>query len=167
MKPVVTIAIVAGAILLFCQNALAQTANAQQTQHLCTAPDLVHGTWKLLVLQETPPGEDTSWIEMAPYHYLSFSDANNYTFIATTYELKTKKQAQDLMTWPLWSHHNLAYRLSDQGVLDLYIDNVLKYHYRCLMIDKANGQYRKGDLVLTAYTNNYKSYLYKWYRRWY
>jgi hypothetical protein len=167
----VAVSAVAGILMLLIQHAVAQTSPQEgyvpSPEHrMCVGTDLMGETYKMLVLREAPAKSEAAWVNQAPYHYLVFYTATAYSFIASDREITTPDEARKAMTWPQKSNHVLNYTLDDQGVLDLYLDGELKYHYHCLTTDISTpGSYQKGDLILTATTKADTS-LYKWYRRW-
>ncbi len=136
-------------------------------QQLCREENLIGGTWKMVQFNETLPSYETSWVRDIPYHYLAFYPDHYYAFVATSTEMKTPAQLQDVLTWPQRGPHVLRYTLDSSGVLNLYIDKTINYSYRCVAVVKTAGDYEKYDLLLTGYAKDGKSTFFKLYRRWF
>jgi len=138
-----------------------------ENQRVCKTEDLSGGTWKMVQFHETPSFREAQWIKTIPYHYLAFYPDHYYAYLATQNEVQTPSALQKAMTWSQNGKHRLQYTLDDKGVLDLYLDKKLNYRYRCFAIKATQNGYQKGDLVMTGYTKNAKSEVYKLYRRWF
>jgi len=143
------------------------SASSNDQQRLCTYPDLIDKTWKAVQLTETPARREAAWYRQIPYHYLTFYSNRQYSSVATNMELPTPDAVQKAFLWPTQGKHVLQYTLSKQGVLNLYVDKDITYSYRCVVVTEPHSYFVKDDLILTAYTKNAKTQLYKLYRRWF
>ena len=145
-------------------------ADTQQDNYykLCDNSGIAHNTYKMILFSEIPERREASWVEAVPYHYLAFYADNYYSYIASTTDIiKAEQLSQLLQQWTIQKSHILRYTLDNTGDLIMYDNNTPKYRYRCMQITQNHEQYKKGDIILTGYTKNSESKLYKLYRKWF
>ena len=156
-------------IIILIPNIIFAAESKQQNYYqLCNDASIINHTYKMMLFSETPKRREASWVEAVPYHYLAFYKDNYYSYLASTKEILKAEQLNKLLQqWVVKNSHTLKYTLDNTGDLILYDNKLPKYRYRCMEITQNHEQYKKGDIILTGYTKNAKSQLYKLYRKWY
>lgn len=122
-------------------------------QRLCVDADLT-GTYSLMDVQETPPGQETEWLKDYPFHYLVFGPGHAYHYIAAHHKIVTPEDMdksiklsnpEDAFKW--------KYTLDQAGVLTLYVNDRVDYTFRCVMVNTKSGKSLPGDLMLEGYSH--------------
>jgi hypothetical protein len=134
-----------------------------KTQRFCLDEDLLGHAFVMVDFKETPPRREASWIRAIPFHYLKFMENNKYSSVGTNRKIDSVQKAEGYLKSA--NIQNNTYRRTDDGILDLILNDHILYHYRCIAILKPKDEhFQKGDLILRGYTKKGKSELYKQYR---
>ncbi len=146
------------------QDQQAAPKKNDKSQRVCTDDDLIDHMFRMVVFKEMPARRETNWVHAVPYHYLSFSEDNNFMAVATNIKFKTLDKLKNMMKPKKGAVYK--YRLDSSGVLDLTLNDKILYHYSCIAILKKKTEgFEQGDIVLRGYTRKAKTQLYKVYRR--
>jgi len=164
MSPGKKIALFLAALLLYGAGAAADTPGTPPSAVPCDNKNM-DGIYVLIYFDEDPPGKEAKWRSHFKYGYISIkSTASIYEEKDLNTQLTTSVQAQKTFS-SLGSYRQ--YAMGTNGTLQLSAQNN-KYHtYVCRVVPAGDGNFQKGDLILTGLSEGSGHKLYKLYRHWF
>jgi hypothetical protein len=138
----------------------------QEAQKTCTEKDVL-GTFVLMQFSETPGGDALRKYNIFKNQYLAFYPEHTYAELATNIAVTSPTVLDNRLNPNGRQKNNNKYVLDDDGTLGLYKGNSINYVFTCIVNLIPNGDYLKGDLLLTRFAEEGRSQISTLYRRWY
>lgn len=122
------------------------------------------GTWKLVTLVETPPGEQMQLLDQWPHQYIQFDAGGAFSYVSGAQPAQSAEAlARALASAVLAGDFTAVF--DGQGIMDLHRDGKPWERFYCYLSNGHSSGEKPGDMIWSNGPQNTNGMLYKLYRK--